>query len=229
MRELHYSPGTWLIAKDYILKSGDDLRALIEDLQLHALVTEKGERILKYYISPVRVDGQPFTNTNPELVSRTNVWFDGLRVRHWDDRNSVKFYNEHNVLRFEVTTSDPTKFKIYWHTQNQSRSEPKRFMPMRKGIADTAAQAVVSKNILNRFTGHMSAVEEKTRLGELLSAVTSSVDRWEKSVLTLDVYGKDRELLCAIYDPAFHMHAITNKKLQEILAGTAWAKGRSDK
>jgi len=215
------------IAKDYIFKSGDDLRPLMEDLQLHALVTGKGERILKYFGSPVRADGQPFKNTHPEIISRTNVWFDGLRVRHWDGTNSVKFYNEHNVLRFEMTMNDPSKFKIYRHTQNQPVSEPKRFLPMRKGIADTAARTEVSKNILNRFTEHMSAVEEKTRLGELLSAVTSPVIRQEKSARALDVFGKDRELLCAISDPAFDVQAVTNKKLQGILAGTAWAKGKS--
>jgi len=51
------------VAKDYIFKSGDELRGLMEDLQLHALVTGRGERILKYFGSPVRVDGQPFNNT----------------------------------------------------------------------------------------------------------------------------------------------------------------------
>jgi len=61
------------IAKDYIFKSGDDLRALMEDLQLHALITGKGERILKYFGSPVRADRQPFKNTHPEIISRTNV------------------------------------------------------------------------------------------------------------------------------------------------------------
>jgi len=106
-------------------------------------------------------------------------------------------------------------------------SEPKRFLPIRKAIADTAAWIEVTKNILNRFTGHMSAVEEKTRLGELLSAVTSPVVRQKKSALSLDVFGKGRELLCAISDPASDVQAITNKKPHRILAGTAWAKGKS--
>lgn len=217
------------LAKDYIFKSSDALSALMSDFQLHALVTGKGGRILKYFGSPIRADGQPYQNTHPEIVSRTNSWYDGLRVRHWNDKNSVKLYNEHNVLRFEMTMNDPTRFKIHRHAENQDKSEPKRFLQMRKGIADTAARADVSNNIINRFTEHMSAVEQKTRLGDLLKSVEEPIIRNGKRMRALDVFGKDRALLRVISDPAFDVHAITNQKLQLLLKGTPWAKNMSDK
>jgi len=217
------------LARDYIFNDEDALSALMYDFQLHALVTGKGERILKYFGSPVRVDGQPYQNTNPEIVSRTSTWYDGLRVRHWNDKNSVKLYNEHNVLRFEMTMNDPTKFKIHRHAENQDKNEPKRFLPMRKGISDTAARADVSNNIINRFTEHMSAVEEKTRLEDLLKSVESPLIRDGKRVRAIDAFGKDRELLRVISDPVFDVHAITNKELQMRLKGTPWAKNMSDK
>jgi hypothetical protein len=118
---LSYYWGFWQseIARDYIFKDGDALRGLMDDFQLHALITGKGERILKYFGSPVRADGQPYQNTKPEILSRVNTWYDGLRIRHWNNKNSVKLYNEHNVLRFEMTMNDPTKFKIYRHSANQ--------------------------------------------------------------------------------------------------------------
>jgi len=217
------------VAKDYIFKSADALCGLMADLQLHALVTGKGSRILKFFGCQVRSDGQPLSNRHPKIRTRTTDWYDGLRVRHWYDRNSVKFYNEHNVLRFEMTMNDPTRFMIYRYAQNQSKSGAKKLRPMRKGIADTAARTEVSKNILDRFTEHMSAFEEKSRLGELLSLVSSPFVRGGKRIRALDVFGKDRELLSAISDPAFAVHGITNKKLQGILAGTSWAKNKSDK
>lgn len=217
------------VAKDYLFKSADELQPLMEDLQLHALVTGKGERILKYFGCPVRKGGQPWPTSHPEIVSRTSSWYDGLRVRHWYDGNSVKLYNEHNVLRFEVTMNDPTRFRIYRYSENQSKTGPKKQLPMRKGIADTAARVAVSKAILDQFTDHMSAFEEKTRLRELLSSVTSPFVRGGKRIRALDVFGKDWELLRAVSDPAFAVSAITNKELQGALAGTAWAKGMSGK
>lgn len=129
------------IARDYIFGNRDALSAPMDDFLLHALITGKGERILKYFGSPVRADGQPHHLATPEITSRAKIWYDGLRVRHWHDGNSVKFYNEHNVLRFEMTMNDPAKFKIHRHAENQDKSEPKRFMAMRKGIADTYARA----------------------------------------------------------------------------------------
>jgi hypothetical protein len=52
---------------------------------------------------PVNSKGQPHPLSNPELLTRTNLWHDGMRIRHWVDKNSVKLYNEQNVLRFEMT------------------------------------------------------------------------------------------------------------------------------
>jgi hypothetical protein len=217
------------VAQDYIFKDRDTLMELMNDFQLHALITGRGERILKYFGSPVRADGQPHGKTNPEIITRVNTWYDGLRVRHWNNSNSVKFYNEHNVLRFEMTMNNPNKFKIYRNSEKQHKDEPKRFMPMRKGIADAVARVAVSKNIINRFTEHMSAVEQKTRLEELLASVDAPLVYEGKRVRALDTFGKDKELLRAISDPIFDVHAITNKDLQIKLKGSIWAKNMTDK
>ena len=217
------------VAKDYIFEDRSVLSSLMDDFQIHALITGKGGRILTYFGNPVRADGQPHHSAKPEIMSRTNSWYDGARVRHWNFTNSVKLYNEHNVLRFEMTMNDPTKFKIHRHAENQDKSEPKRFLPMRKGIADTAARFQISKDVINRFTEHMATVEEKLRLGELLDTAGAPFMRDGKKVRALDVFGKDRDLLSMISDPAFDVGAITNKQLQIALKGTLWAKGMSGK
>lgn len=217
------------IAKDYIFKDQESLHRLMFDFQLHALITGKGDRILKYFGSPVKDNGQPYHRANPEIISKAKQWYDGLRVRHWQDKNSVKFYNEHNVLRFEMTMNNPSRFKVHRHVESQDKTEPKKFLPMRKGIADTFVRCEVSKSVINRFTEHMAAVEEKTRLGELLVSVSKPLMNKGKRLRALDVFGKDKELLCAISDPAFDVCAITNKELQNSLKGSAWAKDMTGK
>ena len=217
------------IAKDYIFKDSNTLGTLMDDFQLYALITGTGERILKYFGSPVKLDGQPLQISNPEIRSYTSNWYGGLRVRHWNNKNSVKFYNEHNVLRFEMTMNDPSKFKIHRHAEGQNKTEPKKLMLIRKGVADTVARAEVSKNIIDRFTEHMSAVEEKTRLGELLAPVSVPLKRKGKKIRALDVFGKDMDFLRVVSDPGFNISGITNKGLQTMLAGTPWAKHMSGK
>jgi hypothetical protein len=217
------------VARDYMFKDSGALSTLMNDFLLHALITGKGGRILQYFGSPVRTNGQPRHLTNPEIISRAKLWQDGVRVRHWQDKNSVKFYNEFNVLRFEMTMNDPTRFKVHRHAEGQDKAEPKRFMPMRKGVADTFARTEISKSIIDRFAGHMSAVEEKVRLGELLSLVSSPLTGKGGRVRALDVLGKDRELLQAISDPALGVGAITNRGLQKTLYGKEWARSMSGK
>jgi hypothetical protein len=217
------------VAKDYIFKSSDALGGLMDDFLIHALTTGKGGRILQYFGKPVRENGQPHHCANPEIKSGAKLWYDGLRVRHWLNKNSVKFYNEHNVLRFEMTMNNPEDFKIYRHSESQDKSEPKKFMSIRKGIADTYARSEVSKIVVDRFTEHMSALEEKSRLEELLSLVSSPKMNEGKRYRSLDIFGKDMDFIRAISDPAYDVSAITNKELQKALEKTNWAKGMSGK
>jgi hypothetical protein len=67
---------------------------------------------LKYMGRPVRKDGQPHPLANPELLTKVNTWHDGMRVRHYVDNNSVKFYNQQNVLRIEMTMNNPQKYLV---------------------------------------------------------------------------------------------------------------------
>ena len=215
------------MARDYIFRSTDDLNPLMDDILLHAMITGTGERILKYFGRPVKPDGQPHPNANPEILSKANQWVDGGRVRHRCDNNSVKVYNQHNVLRLEMTMNDPKKFKIHRHSEKQNHSEPKKFMEMRKGIADINLRAAVSSSILDRFADNLAAVENKATLGELLDPVSSPrIDR-NKKYRALDVFGKDWDLFRVISDPAFNVSHVTNKTLQKMLIGSAWAKGLS--
>ena len=217
------------VAKDYIFKDQNVLAAMMEDYIIHAMTTGNGERILTYFGKPVREGGQPHHSANPEIESRAKLWYNGARVRHWNHSNSVKLYNEHNVLRFEMTMNDPTDFKIHRHAEGQSKDEAKRLMNMRKGVSDTAARVEISKNIIDRFTEQMSTVDEKTRLGDILNTVAKPVIRQGRRTRAMDVFGKDRALLRVISDPAHIVHSITNKELQSLLAGSAWSKGMTGK
>ena len=217
------------VAKDYIFESTGELSALMGDFLLHAFVTGNGERIMKYFGSPVKANGQPKGNSSPEILSRGKFWYDGGCIRHWNHSNSVKCYSEQNSLRFEMTMNAPSKFPIERHAENAFEGDKIKRMPMRKGVVDCAARVEISCDIIDRFTGHMSAVVEKERLGNVMASVASPVIGQVKRFRALDVFGKDMDLLLAISDPAFTIHGITNKELQKKLTGKCWAKGMKGK
>lgn len=217
------------VAKDYIFNNSDNLTPLMDNFLFYALITGTGERVLKYFGNPVKPNGQPYANSHPEIISKAKLWYDGLRVRHWNGKNSVKFYNEHNVLRFEMTMNDPTAFKIHRHSMNQDKSEPKKYLPMRKGIADISNRAEVSTHIVNRFTERMATVEDTTTLSEMLATVSKPFKSKGKNIRSLDVFGKDLELILAVSDPAFDVSGLTNKDVQKKLCNSSWAKSKTNK
>ena len=217
------------LAKDYIFQDPKTVQSLMNDFLRHALATGCGERVLHYFGAPVKANGQPHPNSNPEIISRSKIWYDGLRIRHWNGKNSLKMYNEHNVLRYEMTMNDPSKYKIYRHAENQDTSEPKKLMNIRKGIADITARANVSFQAISRFTEHMASVKESASLEKLLASTSNPIKNDGKRQRALDVFGKDLPFLRAIADPFFDVQYITNKELQNKLKSSAWAKNMTGK
>jgi hypothetical protein len=220
---------TWILwqsewAKDYIFDDSFVLNSYLDSLLRHAYNTGTCNRVLRYLGSPVRKDGQPRANSHPEVATRTKQWYEGARIRHWVDHNSVKMYNTHNVLRFELTMNDPSRFSIYRHTEGKEHTE-KKLLPMRKGIADIGVRAKVSSDRVHCFTEHMATFTEPTTVGKLISEVSQAVISQKKRYRGLEATGKDLGLLQAVADPKYNVGAITNKQLQTALKDTAWANG----
>jgi len=217
------------VAKDYIFDSPQSLKPLMDNFLQHAIMTGTCDRVLKYMGRPVNKEGQPHPLSNPELLTRVNLWHDGMRIRHWVDHNSVKLYNEQNVLRFEMTMNNPGKYKVHRHTEGQDKTESKKLLPMRKGVADIHLRSHVSGDRINSFTEQIATVSDKTPLSSLLDHISSHIIQNRKKYRGLDVAGKDRDLLKAISDPKFNVSPITNKALQEKLVNSDWANEMTGK
>jgi len=215
-------------AQDYIFDSPKELSSHIANILKYAFITGTSDRVLRYFGRPVKKDGQPHPLSKPELFTRVNLWQDGMRIRHWVDKNSVKLYNDQNVLRIEMTMNNPGKYLIYRNIQGDS-SLSKKLLPMRKGISDVAIRAKVSDDRIKSFAEHISTIENKEPISDLISHVSQRKTSNGKSFRGLDITGKDLELLKAISDPIFDVDHITNKALQQILGAMSWSNGMKGK
>lgn len=230
-KEMNYYWTLWQseVARDYIFNSPEVLSPLMNNLLHHAIITGTCDRVLKYMGRPVNKDGQPHPLSNPELLTKVGAWHDGTRVRHYVDNNSVKFYNQQNVLRVEMTMNNPCKFRVQRKTEGSDASKGKKYQPMRKGIADINLRAKISAERNKCFAEQLATASDNTPLGKLIAEVTPSYSKNGKKIRGLDITGKDNELLRALSDPAFCVSAVTNKALQEKLMGSDWAKGTTGK
>ena len=214
-------------ATDFIFDSPATVTTLMDKLLCHALLTGTSERVLRYMGQPVRPDGQPHPLSNPEVLTNVQTWYDGARIRHWADKNSVKVYNEQNVLRIEMTMNRPDRFKVMRHLEGRQDS-PKQRRPLRKGIADLPLRALVANDVNRRFAEQLATLKDATPVREILAQFGARQHDGRRA-RALDPLDKDAALLQAIADPAMGVSGITNKALQHALRGTPWANGRVDK
>lgn len=216
-------------ATDYIFGSPGDIAPLMDSLLRHAFMTGVSPRVLRYMDRPLRRDGMPRLNTSNEVVSRLLEFGEGMRVRHWVDKNSVKLYNELNVLRTESTINNAGMFLVRRHTRGQCAEAPKRLLPLRQGVADIALRAQVSQQINDRFLDNLAATQCEKPVRDLLDEVVVPLKKDGRRVRALEPTGKDRALLQAISDPVFCVNALSNKVLRENLRDKTGYTGRTTK
>jgi hypothetical protein len=216
-------------ATDLIMDAPGELTSTIASLLRHAWITGNSSNVLRYLGRPLTAAGKPHASCPNEVMSRVLDFHDGLRVRHWVDHNSVKVYNEQNVLRIETTINMPDMFRVYRRAQGQPHTAPKKLRPLRKGVADIPLRAHVSQEVNNRLMDELCTFNDHTRMIDLLMPYVRARTQQGRRVRALDLSGKDRPLLQAISDPSFTVSGITNAALRKKLRSTLWGAGRTDK
>jgi hypothetical protein len=216
-------------ATDLIFRSPVKLTAMMDALLRHAHITGTSTAVLRYLDRPVTKAGNPYQRSTGEVVTRRRGFHDGIRLRHWVDRNSVKLYNEQNVLRVETTINDPGKFLVFRHKQGQPENEPKQRLAMRKGIADIPLRAAVSQQVNNRFIDNLALLQDTTPVRDFLSDMVKPVIKTGRRFRALVPTGKDREILQAISNPSFRIAGLTNSMLRDKLSTSSFGQHLTDK
>jgi hypothetical protein len=216
-------------ATDLIMDAPAEMTATVASLLRHAWITGNSANVLRYMGRPLTAAGKPYANSNNEVMSRVLDFHDGLRVRHWVDHNSVKAYNEQNVLRIKTTINMPDLFRVYRRAQGQPHTARKKLRPLRKGVADIPLRAQVSQEVNNRLMDQLSTFSDTTPVIDLLAPYLRARTQHGRRVRALDLSGKDRLLLQAISHPSFTVSGISNNGLRKMLRDTPWGAGRTDK
>lgn len=215
-------------ATDLIMDAPAELTTTMASLLRHAWITGNSANVLRYLGRPLTAAGKPYASCPNEVMSRVLDFHDGLRVRHWVDHNSVKVYNEQNVLRIETTINMPDMFRVYRRAQGQPHMARKKLRPLRKGVADIPLRAQVSQDVNNRLMDQLSTFSDTTPVIDLLAPYVRARAQQGRRVRPLDLSGKDRLLLQALSDPSFTVSGITNAGLRKVLRNTSWGAGRTD-
>lgn len=217
------------MATDVIFKSPCHIKPFIGTLMRYAFMTGNITNIMRYMDRPLTAAGKPRANCADDVKGRCISFNDGLCLRLWLNGNSVKTYNEQNVVRIETTTNNPSMFKAHRQKKGDTSDAPKKLRSLRKSVADVPLTAAKAAEVNDRFMNQLAQCEDQTPAAETFSKVCKAGKKNGKRVRALDLIGKDRALLQAIAAPKFSISGITNRALREILADTPEYAGKSQK
>ena len=229
--DLRYSWSLWQSewASDFLFRDRQALDDAMRAMVRHAFIGGHPERLLHYFGQPVKKNGQPRRDFSGSLKSNIIKLDNGYRTRHWHNSNSVKMYNECNVLRIESTINDPSAFRAHRRKQGASDDATPQLLPLRKGVVDTFLRASVSQGINDRFADYVASTQSSTPLRSILKTVTQRKRKRGRSIRGLVPTGKDLDLLTAIADPRFTVGGFCNKDLRSLLSDSERYVGKTDK
>jgi len=205
-------------ATDVMLDSREAVQELYPLLTRGAMEAFSCEQVMRFFGR--RLTGQ----FGGQIVSDHARREEGVRVKHQVDANSVKMYDKGTILRVETTVNDPTDFKSYRCSENDPQGE-KKWLPMRKGIADLNRRAECSQASNERYLEALASLNTDQPVCRYVEPVCRP-KTWEgRRVRALRPWSEpDLSLLKAVNDGGFCINGLRHRDLMARL----YPKGISD-
>jgi hypothetical protein len=120
-------------ATDIMFHSVVELDALYPELIYHAMKISDSPSVMKYFGRRCLSRSGRIKGRAPrEIMSDGRKFYEGIRIKHWLNNNSVKMYNKSgSILRIETTINDTKEFKVFRHPDDD-KHRPASWQNMRK-------------------------------------------------------------------------------------------------
>lgn len=194
-------------ASDFVFADADDLNRRMQTWLQHGMSNFHGMDVMRF------LKLKPRTG---EIRTELRDVGEGLRLKHWIEKNSLKLYNDGNILRAETTINHPDVFKTFRAKETEPEG-PKDWRMMRKGVADMPARAEVGQAANERYVQALIAVECKVTLKELAEPFCQRVQepgnpsRHLRALNPLST--QDAQLLQIVSDPKWCLSGLRNRDI----------------
>ena len=209
-REYYWTAAETEYATDVMFRDRAALGRIYPALVHHAVMSFGSEQVLRFMHRSAQVGLQ-------EVQSDRRRWPDGVRVKHWVNKNSLKCYDKGSVLRVEATINEPTDFRSFRAAEN-SPGGPKRWRELRRSVSDFHRRSEVSRKATERYLSALAAVHVQTRLAEQAAQVCRPVQRDGHRYRALNPLGEgDAELMTIVNRAEFSLNGFRNRDLRSHL------------
>lgn len=213
--EYYWSASETEFATDIMFKDAESLARLYPSWVQHAMTSFSSPDVMRFlgHYVPVttnRVWGQ----FDGEIISDSKRRPEGVRVKHSVSGNSIKFYDKQgSVLRVETTIVHPEHFKTYRKPEGRPE-DSKRWLPLRRGLADFKRRAQISKRANERYLEALAATSGTVPLFEWVEKTCQPLCREGRRYRGLNPWSKqDGPLLELVNRGEFTLNGFRNRDL----------------
>lgn len=152
-----------------------------------------------------------------EVTSDRRRREEGVRIKHWVNKNSIKLYDKGSVLRSEVTINDASEFKVFRCAEGD-KGGAKSWRQLRRTVADLPRRAQVSRAASERHLEALAAVECEQPLEHLASGICRPITRDSRRYRALRPFDAfDQAALRALNKTDWCVHGLRNRDLRDAL------------
>lgn len=155
-------------ASDIMFESAKALDQIFPTLLRYGMLSAQSPEVMRFFGRKV-VDGVYRGRAPDEIVSDLRKRYEGVRIKHRCNNNSVKMYNKAgSILRVETTINNTRDFKVFRQPNDDDTKRPS-WQKMRKGVSDLHRRAEVSQACNKRYVDHL----EKATITDTLHQTVS--------------------------------------------------------
>jgi hypothetical protein len=176
--QYYWSASDTEYATDILFKDAESLARLYPGFVHHAMSSFSSPDVMRFLGRYVPVStGKVWGQFEGEIISDTKRRPEGVRVKHSVNGNSIKFYDKQgSVLRVETTIVRPEEFKTYRKPEGRPKDK-KRWLPLRRGLADLKRRAEVSHKANDRYLQALAATSGTVPLFEWVQKTCQPMTR----------------------------------------------------
>jgi len=200
------------VATDIMFKSRGDLQEVYPALCDHAGTRFSSRDVMRF------LSGKSGGSFADEVVTSKKERYDGVRIKHSVNENSIKMYDKKGcILRIETTINNPRRFRVLRRTVKNGKSAL-AWQKMRQGVSDTRRRVEISLAANMRYLEALSVVGVPTLSHRILDPVSKRTRRGRYTYRGLRPISPEETMLFqAIMHGEHLLHGFTNRQLRNHL------------
>ena len=210
-------------ATDVAFQSARELEACFERWLRQAWLTYDSVDVLRF-LGRSGVIGKKSTVA---VETSQHAHFEGKRIKHWVNNNSLKMYSHANVLRVEMTINCPEEIKAFRRSNTVLRPRwSYMWRPLRRSVEDIPHRVVVGEKANDRYLETLATLVETRTVRAFIEPLTRrvpepagrkevSTPRYVRGLNPLKT--EDANLLTALSDPQVDGAGVAQSRLGDRL------------